>query len=101
MLTPLAPCQLQRRRFMSVATIYREVFVLAVLKAKIKIINPRIRAGIGLKPTMSLGKWQSGPSPGTRNRPLGDRDEVPEPSRTIPESAKKDLQKWEDPWQEP
>ena len=38
---------------------------LAVLKAKIKIKNPRIRAGIGPKPTVSLGKWQSGPSPGT------------------------------------
>ena len=38
---------------------------LAVLKAKIKIKNPRIRAGIGPKPTISLGKWQSGPSPGT------------------------------------
>ncbi len=38
---------------------------LAVLKAKIKIKNPRIRAGIDPKPTISLGKWQSGPSPGT------------------------------------
>ena len=38
---------------------------LAVLRAKIKIKNPRIRAGIGPKPTISLGKWQSGPSPGT------------------------------------
>ena len=40
-------------------------FVLAVLKAKIKIKNHRIRAGIGPKPKISLGKWQSGPSPGT------------------------------------
>ncbi len=38
---------------------------LAVLKAKIKIKNPRIRAGIGPKPTIVLGKWQSGSSPGT------------------------------------
>ena len=38
---------------------------LAVLKAKIKIKNPRNRAGIGPTPTMSLGKWQYGPSPGT------------------------------------
>ncbi len=38
---------------------------LAVLRAKIKIKNPRIRAGIGPKPTIPLGKWQSGPSPGT------------------------------------
>ena len=38
---------------------------LAVLKANIKIKNPRIRAGIGPKPTISFGKWQSGPSPGT------------------------------------
>ncbi len=30
-----------------------------------KIKNFRIRAGIGPKPTISLGKWQSGPSPGT------------------------------------
>jgi hypothetical protein len=42
-----------------------EALVLAVLKAKIKIKNPRIRAGIGPKPTISPGKWQSGPSPGT------------------------------------
>ncbi len=35
-----------------------------MLKAKIKIKNPRIRAGIGPKPTNSSGKWQSGPSPG-------------------------------------
>ncbi len=41
------------------------VLALAVLKAKIKIQNPRIRAGIGPKPTISLGKCQSGPSPGT------------------------------------
>ncbi len=39
--------------------------ILAVLKAKIKIKNPRIRAGIGPKPTISVGKWQPGPSPGT------------------------------------
>ena len=38
---------------------------LAVLKAKIKIENFSIRAGIGPKPKISLGKWQSGPSPGT------------------------------------
>ncbi len=38
---------------------------LAVLQAKIKIKNLRIRAGIGPKPTISLGQWQSGPSPGT------------------------------------
>ena len=38
---------------------------LAVLRAKLKIKNPRIRAGIGPKPTIPLGKWQSGPSPGT------------------------------------
>ncbi len=37
----------------------------AVLKAKIQIKNPRIRSGISPKPTMSLGTWQSGPSPGT------------------------------------
>ncbi len=37
---------------------------LAALKAKIKIKNPRIRAGIGPKPTISLGKWHYGPSPG-------------------------------------
>ncbi len=36
-----------------------------MLRAKIKIKNFRIRAGIGPKPTISLGKWQSGPSPGT------------------------------------
>ncbi len=39
--------------------------ILGVLRAKIKIKNPRIRAGIGPTPTTSLGKWQSGPSPGT------------------------------------
>ncbi len=39
--------------------------VLAVLKAKLKIKNPKIRTGIGSKPKNSLGKWQSGPSPGT------------------------------------
>ncbi len=39
--------------------------ILAVLKAKIKIKNPQIRAGIGPKPTTPLGKWHSGPSPGT------------------------------------
>jgi hypothetical protein len=39
--------------------------VLAVVKAKIKNKSPRNRAGIGPKPTISLGKWQSGPSPGT------------------------------------
>ncbi len=38
---------------------------LAVLKAKIKITNFRFRAGIGPKPMISLGKCQSGPSPGT------------------------------------
>ena len=38
---------------------------LAVLRAKIKIKNPRVRAGIGPKPTIPLGKLQSGPSPGT------------------------------------
>ncbi len=37
----------------------------AVLKAKMKNINFRIRAGIAPKPMISLGKWQSGPSPGT------------------------------------
>ncbi len=37
---------------------------LAVLKANMKIENLRIRAGIGPKPTFSLGNWQSGPSPG-------------------------------------
>ena len=31
-----------------------------------KIKNPRIRAGIDPKPTIALGKWQYGPSPGTR-----------------------------------
>ena len=40
-------------------------FFLAVLKAKIQIKNLSIRAGIGPKPTISLGQWQSGPSPGT------------------------------------
>ena len=30
---------------------------LAVLNAKINIINPRIRVGIGPQPTISLGKW--------------------------------------------
>ncbi len=39
--------------------------VLAVLKAKIEINNLRIRASIGPKPTISFGKRQSGPSPGT------------------------------------
>ncbi len=43
----------------------RAVLYLAVLRAKIKIKNFRIRAGIGPKPMISLGKWQSGPSPGT------------------------------------
>ncbi len=38
---------------------------LGVLRAKIKIKNFRNRAGIGPKPMISLGKWQSGPSPGT------------------------------------
>ncbi len=38
---------------------------LAGLKAKIEITNFRIRAGIGQTPTIPLGKWQSGPSPGT------------------------------------
>ncbi len=38
---------------------------LAVLKAKIKIKNLQIRAGISPKPMISLGTWQSGPSPGT------------------------------------
>ena len=33
--------------------------VLAVLRAKIKIKMFRIRAGIGPKPTISLGQWQS------------------------------------------
>jgi hypothetical protein len=37
---------------------------LAVLKAKIKIKNPRIRAGIGPKPTISLGKCLPRDSPG-------------------------------------
>jgi hypothetical protein len=35
------------------------------LKAKIQIENLRILAGIGLKPTITLGTWQSGASPGT------------------------------------
>ena len=39
--------------------------ILAELKAKIKIENLRILAGIGLKRTITLGTWQSGPSPGT------------------------------------
>ncbi len=38
---------------------------LAGLRAKIKIIIFRIRAGIGPKPAISLRKWQSGPSPGS------------------------------------
>ena len=38
---------------------------LAVLRAKIEIQNHRIRAGIYPEPTISLGKWQSGPSPET------------------------------------
>ena len=38
---------------------------LAVLRAKIKIKNFRIRAGNGPKPMISLRKLQSGPSPGT------------------------------------
>ncbi len=42
----------------------KEVHNLAVVKAKIKIKNPRIRAGIGPKPAVSLGKWHSAPSLG-------------------------------------
>ncbi len=38
---------------------------LAVLKAQITSKNHRIQAGIGPQPTISLGKWQSAPSPGT------------------------------------
>jgi hypothetical protein len=41
------------------------IHYLAVLRAKIKIEKCRIRAGIGPKPTVSLGKWLSGPSPET------------------------------------
>jgi hypothetical protein len=35
-------------------------------------LTPRIRAGIGPKPTISLRKWQSGPSPGTPRDPPGE-----------------------------
>ena len=47
----------------------------AALKANIKMdkmFSPRIRSGIGPKPRISLGKWQSGPSLGT---PRGREDE--------------------------
>ncbi len=51
--------------FVSVAYAQPRPGNLAVLKAKIKIKIFRNRAGIGPKPMISLGKWQSGPSPGT------------------------------------
>ena len=49
---------------------------LAVLKAKIKIKHPRVRAGVGPKPTIALGKWQSGPSPGTPRGREGPRQKI-------------------------
>jgi hypothetical protein len=49
---------------------------LAVLKAKIKIENHQIRAGIGPNPTIYFGKWQSGPSPGTPRRKGGQEQKL-------------------------
>ncbi len=49
----------------SQAAPHSSAVVLAGLRAKIKIGNFWIRAGIGPKPMIALGKWQSGPSPGT------------------------------------
>ena len=46
-------------------TIGSNISIPAELKTKSKIKNHKIRAGIGPKPTIALGKWQSGPSPGT------------------------------------
>ncbi len=60
----------------------------AVLKAKIQnykyiyiyiyiyILNPEIRAGTGPKPSISGGKWPSGPSPGTSGTPGGPRTKL-------------------------
>ena len=50
--------------------------ILAVLKAKIKIKNIRFRAGIGPQPTISLRKWQSGPSSGTPRGRGGPRNKL-------------------------
>ena len=57
--------QLRRQAGSLRALLWESIKTLAGLKAKIKIKNFGIRAGIGPKPTIPLGKWQSGPSPGT------------------------------------
>jgi hypothetical protein len=52
---------------------------LAAPRAEIKIKNiltPRIWAGTGPQPTISKGKWQSGPSPGDTPRERGPRQKL-------------------------
>ena len=54
--------------------------------AHIHILLPGIRTGTGPKPSISPGPWPSGPSPGTRPRGIGPKDQQKTSQKTTSES---------------